>query len=110
MTANLVEDTVLQAEYMDYHARQPELFPEVAQGFCNASFQQVLVFRNGRQLMLVISIPAGEKLDDLNPKTMENNPRVDDWNAIMAHYQEGIEGTPPGTTWVVLECKTLSNK
>ena len=101
MTANLVADTTLQQEYMDYHARQEELFPEVAQGFCRAGFQQLLVFRNGRQLLLVISIPEGENLDDLNPKTTENNPRVDEWNAIMTKYQEGIEGTAPGEVWVV---------
>jgi L-rhamnose mutarotase len=101
MTANLVVDTILQQEYMDYHALQTELFPEVVQGFCNAGFQQLLVFRNGRQLMLVISIPEGENLDDLNPKTVENNPRVDEWNAIMAKYQEGIEGTSLGETWVI---------
>ena len=103
MTANLVADTVLQEEYMDYHDRQAELFPEVARGFCRADFQQLLLFRNGRQLMLVISIPEGENLDDLNPKTTENNPRVDEWNMLMAKYQEGIEGTAPEETWVVLE-------
>ena len=100
MTANLVADTVLQKEYLNYHAHQVEQFPEVAQGFCHADFQQLLVFLNGRQLMLVISIPEGENLDDLNPKTTENNPRVDEWNAIMSKYQEGIEGTKPGEIWV----------
>jgi hypothetical protein len=102
MTCNLVDNDSLQAEYMDYHARQRELFPEVAQGFCRAEFQQLLVYRRERQLMLVISIPADKTLDELNPKTSENNPRVDDWNAIMSHYQTGIEGTEEGESWVVL--------
>jgi hypothetical protein len=102
MTANLAADTALQQEYMDYHARQQEQFPEVAQGFCNADFQRLLVFRCERQLMLIIRIPKGKTLDELNPKTTENNPRVDEWNAIMAKYQEGIEGTAPGETWVTL--------
>lgn len=109
MTANLVADEAAQEQYMEYHARQAELFPEVAQGFCNADFQQVLVFRNGRQLMLVISIPAGKNLDDLNPKTVENNPRVDEWNAIMSLYQEGIEGTAPNETWVTFEPAATSS-
>ncbi|MDR0547754.1 MAG: L-rhamnose mutarotase [Dysgonamonadaceae bacterium] len=103
MTADLVADTTLQKEYMDYHARQRELFPEVAQGFCNADFQRLLIFRNGRQLMLIISIPKGKTLDELNPKTVENNPRVDEWNAIMSKYQMGIEGTAPGETWVTFK-------
>lgn len=53
--------------------------------------------------MLVISIPKGESLDVLNPKTTENNPRVDEWNKVMRKYQAGIEGTKPGEVWVFLK-------
>ena len=102
LTANLVGDMKLQKEYMDYHATQFEKWPEIARGFCNAGFQQLLLYRNGRQLMLVISIPKGESLDKLNPKTTENNPRVIEWNNIMSKYQEGIKGTKPGEKWVFL--------
>ena len=101
MTANLVEDTLKQKEYLEYHRTQKEKWPEISKGFYNANFQQVLVFRNERQLMLVISIPAGESLDRLNPKTTENNPRVTEWNSIMGNYQQGIEDAPKGTTWVL---------
>ncbi len=100
MTANLVQDTILQNEYMEYHRTQFEKWPEISKGFANADFQQLLVFRNGRQLMLVISIPKGKTLDELNPKTSENNPRVNEWNQNMAKYQEGIEDAPKGSTWV----------
>ncbi len=103
LTANLVADPKLQKEYLQYHATQFEKWPEVSNGFCNASFQQLLLFRNGRQLMLVISIPENETLDHLNPKTVENNPRVNDWNALMKKYQEGITGTKNGEVWVLLE-------
>ena len=101
MTANLVADTTLQHQYLEYHRTQFEKWPEISKGFCNANFQQLLVFRNGRQLMLVISIPKGKTLDELNPKTTENNPRVTEWNKIMSKYQEGIEDAPKGTTWVM---------
>jgi hypothetical protein len=103
LTANLVSSPKKQQEYLAYHATQFQKWPEVAQGFCNASFQQLLVFRQGRQLMLVISIPHGASLDELNPKTSLNNPRVDDWNALMKQYQEGLPGTKPGETWVFLK-------
>ena len=103
LTANLVNDAKLQREYLEYHARQFEQWPEVSKGFCNAEFQQLLVFRKGRQLMLIISIPKGKNLDELNPKTTENNPRVNDWNNLMKKYQEGINGTQPGEVWVFLK-------
>lgn len=101
MSANLADDATLQQEYMDYHATQFEKRPEISRGFCNADFQQLLIFRNGRQLMLIISIPEGKTLDELNPKTTENNPKVDEWNALMAKYQEGIKGSDPGETWAM---------
>lgn len=103
LTANLVDDSKRQEEYLEYHASQFEKWPEVSNGFCRANFQRLLVYKTGRQLMLVISIPKGESLDRLNPKTTENNPRVDEWNKIMSKYQEGIEGTKPGETWVFLK-------
>ena len=87
---------------MDYHATQFEKWPEIAKGFCNADFQQLLLFKNARQLMLVISISKGESLDTLNPKTTENNLKMVEWNKIMGKYQEGIEGTKEGETWVFL--------
>ena len=103
LTANLVKSTGLQKEYLDYHSSQFKKWPEVSKGFCNADFQQLLLFKNGRQLMLVISIPKGKTLDELNPKTTANNPRVDEWNKLMSKYQEGIAGTKPGETWVFLQ-------
>jgi hypothetical protein len=103
LTANLVNNTQMQHEYLNYHATQFEKWPQVANGFCNAGFQQLLAYKNGRQLMLVISIPKGESLDKLNPKTSENNPKVDEWNKIMKKYQEGIPGTKPGEVWVFLK-------
>lgn len=102
LTANLIANPSLQKEYLDYHSSQFEKWPEVAKGFCNANFQQLLGYKNGRQLMLVISIPKGESLDKLNPKTTENNPRVGQWNSLMKKYQEGIPGTKPGEVWVFL--------
>jgi hypothetical protein len=103
LTANLVADKKLQQEYLNYHATQFEKWPDIAKGFCNADFQQLLIFRNGRQLMLVISIPKGERLDKLNPRTTKNNPKMVEWNKIMGKYQEGIEGTKVNETWVFLK-------
>lgn len=102
LTANLVADKKGQQEYLDYHATQFKKWPDISRGFCNADFQQLLIFKNGRQLVLVISIPKGKTLDELNPKTVEDNPKMNEWNKIMGKYQKGIEGTKKGETWVFL--------
>ncbi|MDF2380922.1 L-rhamnose mutarotase [Nostoc ellipsosporum NOK] len=100
LTAALVPDTSLQRQYMDAHATQFEQWPEVAQGFCRAQFRQLLLYRKDNQLVLVISIPAGKTLDELNPLTAKDNPRVDEWNAQMKKYQTGIPGTDSSEVWV----------
>jgi len=100
LSANLVDDPKLQQEYLNYHSKQYELWPEISQGFCNAGFQRLEIYKNGRQLMLIIRFPEGKTLDELNPKTVENNPRMVEWNQLMKKYQEGIEGTKPGEVWV----------
>lgn len=102
LTTNLVADTAKQQAYFNHHQTQFELWPEVAKGFCYAGFQRLLVYHNNRQLVLIINIPKGQSLDSLNPKTTENNPRVDDWNKLMQQYQEGLPGTEPGEVWVFL--------
>ena len=90
-TIGLEEDKEKQALYMKYHENQRKEWPEVSEGFCRAQFQQLQVFRNGSQLMLIISIPRGENLDELNKLTTKDNPRVEEWNAIMKTLQNKIE-------------------
>ncbi len=103
ITTNLVADEKKQKEYLNYHATQFEKWPEVAKGFCNAGFQQLLLFKHDRQLMLIISVSKGKTLAELDPKTTENNPRVHEWNKLMSQYQEGIQGTTKGEVWVELK-------
>ena len=109
LTADLVADPVAQQRYLDYHARQFTDWPEVSAGFCRADFQQLLLFRNGRQLMLVIRIPKGKTLAEIDPLTTKDNPRMDEWNRIMRGFQTGIKGTAPGETWVFLNRMLSSN-
>ncbi len=101
-TANLVADEKLQSEYLNYHAVQASEWPEIARGFCHAAFQQLLVYVSALLLFLLIRVPKVKTLDELHQNTTEDNPRVTEWNRIMAKYQEGIEGTRPGEVWVPL--------
>lgn len=109
LTVDLVSDPEAQQRYLDYHARQYTDWPEVSAGFCRADFQQLLLFRNGRQLMLVIRIPKGKTLAEIDPLTTKDNPRMDEWNRIMRGFQTGIKGTAPGETWVFLNRVPSSN-
>ncbi|TDS10282.1 L-rhamnose mutarotase [Sphingobacterium paludis] len=100
LTAQLVDDKAKQEAYLHAHEEQYEKWPEVAKGFCQAGFEEVLLYRNDRQLMLYISFPKGQRFEDIDPLTLKDNPRVNEWNKLMGSYQEGIEGTAANETWI----------
>ncbi len=100
LTAQLVDDKAKQEAYLKAHEEQYQQWPEVAKGFCNAGFEEVLLYRNDRQLMLYISFPKGKKFEEIDPLTSKDNPRVDEWNKLMGSYQQGIEGTEANETWI----------
>lgn len=100
LTAALKDDQELQNQYLEMHASQFDKWPEVAQGFCQAEFSEVLLYKNESQLMLYISFPKGKRFADLDPLTSKDNPRVDEWNKIMSGFQQGIPGTEANETWI----------
>lgn len=100
LTAQLIDDKKEQEAYYNAHKTQFKEWPEVAAGFCNAGFEEVLVYRNGRQLMLYISFPKGQDFKTIDPLTTKDNPRVVEWNKLMSSYQEGIPGTQKNETWI----------
>ncbi len=100
LTAQLVDDEAKQQEYFRYHEKQFEEWPEVAAGFCHARFQEVLLYRNGRQLLLYISFPKGKDFTAIDALTTKDNPKVEQWNQLMGTYQEGIPGTVTNETWI----------
>lgn len=99
-STSLVADTVMQEEYMQYHRTQFEEWPEVAEGFCRAQFQRLLLYRSGRQLMILISYPKGEDYDALNRLTTLDNPRVDEWNELMSRYQVPLDQASEDEVWI----------
>ncbi|MGV3706066.1 MAG: L-rhamnose mutarotase [Arcticibacter sp.] len=99
LTAKLVRNPGLQKEYFSHYATQFEKWPEVARGLCQAGFQSVVMFREEDQLMLIISLPKGRTSDQLNAKTLENNPKVQQWNKMIRKYEEGQPGAKTGQTW-----------
>ena len=100
LTAQLVDDKSKQEAYFEAHKNQTKEWPEVAAGFCKAGFDEVLVYRNGRQLMLYISFPKGQDFKTIDQLTIRDNPRVMEWNKLMGTYQEGIPGTGVNETWI----------
>ncbi len=103
LTVNLVDDAHKQKEYLEHHSTQAANWPEVVKGFCQEGFQKIDIYKKGRQLMLLISIPQNMDLEQMSRDNARNNPGVAEWDELMSTYQEGISGTRPGEKWVMFK-------
>ena len=98
LSTQLVPDTAMQKQYLHLHEHQFELWPEVSAGFCSASFDELIILKNERELMLIIALDASLNFEIQNAKTTHNNPRVDEWNAHMSQFQTARNGE--ADTWI----------
>jgi L-rhamnose mutarotase len=94
---NIVPDSARLKEYLDYHKN---IWPEVEAGFKKAGYQKIILYRYGRLLVMTITVPSGADLSAMGKLAESYDPRCAEWNKLMDTYQEGIEGTPRGQTWV----------
>jgi len=84
-------------EYLDYHQH---IWPEVEAGFRKAGFNSIHLYRYEYLLTMIVEIPEGADLDAMGKVAEGYDEKCAAWNRLMATYQEGVEGTKPGQTWV----------
>lgn len=94
---NLVHDSLKLNEYLNYHKK---IWPEVEEGFKKAGYQKIVLYRYNYLLVMTISVPAGADLNAMGKLAESYSPRCAEWNRLMGEYQQGVEGTPKGETWV----------
>ena len=83
ITANMVADLGKQKAFRTLTLHSSKSGLEVSKkAFVRLDFQQLLLFKNGRQLMLVNSIPA-EADSETQSTHYPRQLRVNDWNKAM---------------------------
>ena len=94
---NIVRDSLKLKEYLAYHE---DVWPEVEAGFKKAGYQKIVLYRYEHLLVMTITVPAGADLNEMGKLAESYSPRCAEWNRMMNTYQQGVEGTLPGQTWV----------
>lgn len=94
---NIVHDSLKLKEYLDYHK---QVWPQVEAGFKKAGYKKIVLYRYGYLLVMKITVPAGADLGEMGKLAEASDPRCAEWNKLMNNYQQGVEGTAAGETWV----------
>ena len=96
-TTFLKDDPEIIRQYDEYHAHA---WPEVVEGIKHLlGVRKMLIYRWGRQLFMYMEVE-----DDYDPARnwprYVANPRVAEWQDMMAGFQDPPEGTTPEDTWL----------
>ena len=93
---DLKNDPQIIEEYERYHQA---VWPDILQSLRDSGIIDMEIYRVLNRLFLIIEGDATfsfEKkiaMDSLNPKVQE-------WEALMWNYQQGLPGLPPGAKWM----------
>lgn len=94
---NIVHDSLKLKEYLNYHK---QVWPQVEAGFKKAGYKKIVLYRYDYLLVMKITVPVGADLGEMGKLAEASDPRCAEWNKLMNTYQQGVQGTLPGQTWV----------
>ena len=91
-------DTI--ARYDEHHRA---VWPQVQRGLLDIGIQHMRIWRLGRRLFMLM-----ETIDTFDPnrdfaRYMDSDPRIREWQELMASLQEPAPGAQPGELWANME-------
>lgn len=103
MSTNMVADESKQNEYLMLHSEQPYIWKELSEGFCSTGFQYIRMYKNGRRIIMIVGYPADADLGEMSKQNAGNNPKVQEWDALMLDYQEKLPNAQGNGKWIAFE-------
>jgi L-rhamnose mutarotase len=99
-TLNLKNDPATIERYVEYHR---SVWPEVESGLRAIGIRRMLIWILGRRLFMYL-----ETLDGFDPERdfvryEARDPRIHEWQELMASMQEPVPEAKPGELWAEMQ-------
>ncbi len=99
-TLDLRDDPISIAAYDEHHRA---VWPEVQRGLRAIGIEQMRIWRLGRRLFMLM-----ETVDAFDPdrdfaRYIESDPRIREWQELMASLQQPAPGAQPGELWANMQ-------
>ena len=99
LTLDLQDDPDKIAEYKRYHEK---IWPEIRDSLYAAGVKQMEIYLLGTRMFMIMDVSDDFSFD--RKAAMDSaNPRVMEWEALMANFQAVPEGANPVRRWAPLE-------
>jgi L-rhamnose mutarotase len=96
---DLREDPELIAQYIEYHRN---VWPEIQQSIRDAGILNMQIYQAGRRLFMILD--AQDSFTFEQKAAMDRaNPKVLEWEELMARFQQVEAGEDPTKRWKPME-------
>ena len=100
LTLDLRDGPDVAAAYRQYHQ---DAWPEVVESIRAAGVREMDIYMLGRRLVMILDVAEGVSLADVFERRAAVNPRVAEWERLMASFQQPPPDAPEGKLWSVME-------
>ncbi|GGG86172.1 L-rhamnose mutarotase [Edaphobacter dinghuensis] len=99
LALDLKNDETAIAEYKRYHVK---IWPEVKKSLFDAGIVDMEIYLAGTRLFMIMDV--GDNFS-FSAKSAADaaNAKVQEWEALMANFQQELPQSAPGQKWVVME-------
>jgi L-rhamnose mutarotase len=99
LTLDLKNDPKLIAEYQRYHE---QIWPEITRSIRDSGIEDMEIYLLGTRMFMIVE--ANETFSfEAKAKADRNNPKVQEWESLMATFQQLLPGTKPGEKWLLMQ-------
>jgi L-rhamnose mutarotase len=99
LALDLKPDPGLIAEYEAHHRA---VWPEIRASILDAGILNLEIYRVENRLFMILE--AGDDFSfERKAASDAANPKVQEWETLMWHYQQVIPGARPGEKWRLME-------
>jgi len=98
---DLKDDNDLIDQYEHWHKHENG-WPEIRKSILDAHVLQMEIYRTGNRLFMIMEVSDSFSL--AAKATMDlANPKVSEWEALMAKFQQPLPWAKPGEKWVLMK-------
>jgi L-rhamnose mutarotase len=99
LTLDLKDDQKAIALYDEYHRN---VWPEIQKSLGDSGILSMQIYRAANRLFMIIEVTDDFSFE--RKAKMDNaNSKVQEWETLMANFQQRLPFAKPGEKWVVME-------
>lgn len=99
LALDLKDDPELIKEYEEHHRR---IWPDIARSIRASGIEDMEIYRVGSRLFMIMDV-ADDFSFEAKAAADRDDPRVQEWEALMWRYQRSLPMAAPGEKWMLME-------